>query len=141
MNYGRVVLAAAVATVVDLTYGGVMYGMALKSFFDGARNVFRAPDAVDQHLPAMIGGTLLAMLAATLIYAKGYQGRGGLGDGLRFGLLAGLLMAGYFCITGSATMNYGLRLAGIMAASSIPEWLLVGAAIGCLYRPVSSRNQ
>jgi hypothetical protein len=123
--------------VVDLAYGFFVYGMALGSFFTVAPGVFRPVDAVTAHLPAMFGGTLLAMVAATLIYAKGYEGKNGLGEGVRFGLLAGLLLAGYFAIAGSATMNYGLKLAAIMALASIPEWLLVGATIGLLYKPAA----
>ena len=138
MNYGRLVLAAVVAMVVDLIYGFAVYGKALEGFMAVAPGVFRPVDAVTQHLPAMFGGTLLGMLAATAIYAKGYEGKSGLGEGLRFGLLIAIFAAGYFNIAGSAVMNYGLKLAAIMSVAAVGEWLIVGATIGLLYKPATA---
>ena len=138
MNYGRLVLAAVVAMVVDLIYGYVVFGMALGSYIAVAPGVFRPLDAVTQHLPALFGGTLLGMLAATAIYAKGYEGKSGLGEGIRFGLLVAIFSAGYFNIAGSAVMNYGLKLAAINSAAGVGEWLIVGVVIGMLYKPAAA---
>ena len=138
MNYGRLVLAAVVAMVVDLIYGYVVFGMALGSFMAVAPGVFRPLDAVTQHLPAMFGGTLLGMLAATAIYAKGYEGKSGLAEGMRFGLLVAIFSAGYFNIAGSAVMNYGLKLAAVNSVAGVGEWLIVGATIGLLYKPAAA---
>jgi hypothetical protein len=135
MNYGRLVLAAVVAMIIDLIYGYAVYGMALGSFFAVAPGVFRPLDAVTQHLPALLGGTALGMLAATAIYAKGYEGKSGLAEGLRFGLLIAIFAAGYFNIANSAVMNYGLKLAAVMSVAAVGEWLIVGATIGLLYKP------
>ena len=138
MNYGRLVLAAVVAMVVDLIYGYVVFGMALGSFMTAAPGVFRPLDAVTQHLPAMLGGTLLGMLAATAIYAKGYEGKSGLAEGIRFGLLVAIFAAGYFNIAGSAVMNYGLKLAAVNSIAGVGEWIIVGATIGLLYKPAAA---
>ena len=138
MNYGRLVLAAVVAMVVDLIYGFAVFGMALGNVMSVAPGVYRPLDAVTQHLPAMFGGTLLGMLAATAIYAKGYEGKSGLGEGVRFGLLVAIFSAGYFVIAGSAVMNYGLKLAAIMSVAGVGEWIIVGATIGLLYKPAAA---
>ena len=138
MNYGRLVLAAVVAMVVDLIYGYLVFGMALGSSMAVAPGVFRPLDAVTQHLPALVGGTLLGMLAATAIFAKGYEGKSGLAEGLRFGLLIAIFSAGYFNIAGSAVMNYGLKLAAVNSVAGVGEWLIVGATIGLLYRPAAA---
>jgi hypothetical protein len=139
MNYGRLALAAVVATVVDLAYGFVVFGMVFSSVLTSApAGVFRTVEQTAARWPAAVGGTLIGMLAATFIYAKGYEGKSGLGEGLRFGLLIGLLEAGYFSIATSAVMNYGYKLAAIFAIANIPEWLLVGAVVGMLYRPAAA---
>ena len=139
MNYGRLVLAAVVATVVDLCYGYGVFGTALSSFLSAApAGVFRSVEQTSARWPALVGGTLIGMLAATFIYAKGYEGKSGLGEGLRFGLLIGLLEAGYFSIASSAVINYGYKMAAVFAIANIPEWLLVGAFIGMLYKPAGA---
>ena len=136
MNYGRLVLAAVVAMVVDLAYGFVVFGMALGNVFASApAGVFRPMEETMMRLPALIGGDLLGMLAAAAIYAKGYEGKGGIAEGVRFGLLVGIFSAGYFNIANSATINYGLKLAAVMSVAGIVEWLVVGVTIGLLYKP------
>ena len=138
MNYGRLVAAAIAATVVDLAYGFVVYGTALASYFATAPGVFRAADQTSAHLPALIGGIALGMLVASFIYAKGYEGKGGVVEGLRFGLVVGLFVAGYVNIAGSAIINYGLRIAGVLSVAGIGEWLIVGAVISLVYKPATA---
>jgi hypothetical protein len=113
--------------------------MALTSFFAPAAGVFRPASETVAHLPALIGGCLLGMIAATAIYAKGYEGRSGLMEGLRFGLLVSIFVAGYFNILGSATMNYGLKIAAVSSVAAVGEWLIVGAAIGLVYKPAPGK--
>ena len=76
MNYGRLALAAVVATVVDSVYG-FLSGTLLASEFDRYPYVFRPPEVGPSYLPLMFVGILLAMFAAAYIYAKGYEGGAG----------------------------------------------------------------
>ena len=138
MNYSRLVLAAVVATIVDLAYGFGVYGMALGNFFAAAPGVFRSMDAVTPRAQYLVAGTLLGMLAASYIYAKGYEGKSGAMEGVRFGILIAIFWAGYFSIANTATMNYGLKLAAVMSVAGVGEWILVGLAIGLVYKPAKA---
>ena len=133
MNYTRLALAAVVATVVDLIYGFVVYGTALASYFATVPGVFRPMDGVIARMPMLIGGTLLGMLAAAYIFAKGSEGRSGVQEGLRFGVVVAIFSAGYFSIANSAVMNFGLRLALVMSLAGLGEWIVVGIALGATY--------
>jgi hypothetical protein len=77
------------------------------------------------------------MFAVTCVYAKGYEGGNGLMEGLRFGLLIGLFDAGYFIGVDYGILNIGRRLAVMMALAGLVEWLVVGSAIGLIYRPAA----
>ena len=138
MNTTRLVLAALAATVVDGLYGFAVYGTAMARQFAGFPAVFRSADAGAAYLPAMFCGILIAMFAVSYIYAKGYEGRSGAVEGLRFGLLIGIFNAGYVVGTDYGILNIGRRLALQMAVAGLFEWLLVGATIGLVYkaRPV-----
>ena len=58
----------------------------------------------------MFAGILVAMIAAAFIYAKGYEGGAGVQEGVRFGALIGLFMAGSGSgITRSSTSAAGSR--------------------------------
>ncbi len=132
MNYGRLVAAAIVATIVDAIYGILIYGMALTKQFAMFPAVYRAPSDIG-YMPILFGGIFLAMLAATVIFAKGYEGGSGLGEGIRFGMLIGLVEVGYASIVGYAMTNIGGRLGLSMAIANFIEWIIAGAVIGVVY--------
>jgi hypothetical protein len=140
MNTTRLALAALAATVVDGVYGFVVYGNAMAGQFAAFPGVFRSAESGAAYLPAMFGGILVGMCAVTFIYAKGYEGRGGAVEGLRFGLLIAIFNAGYVIATDYGILNIGRHLAAAMALAGLGEWLLVGATIGLIYRPAAGAS-
>ena len=137
MNYTRLALAAVVATIVDIGYGYPVYGVMLSGEFAKYPGLFRPMEAVNGNLPFMFLGTLLAMFAVAYIYAKGYEGGAGAQEGMRLGLLIGVFSVGYIAIGNYAVMNIGRRLTGEMAIAGFVEWVVVGIAIGLVYKPVA----
>jgi hypothetical protein len=135
MNMGRLALAAVAATLVDGIYGFAVYGTAMASQFAVFPGVFRSAESGPAYLPMMFCGILVGMFAVTYIYAKGYEGGSGLMEGVRFGLLIAIFNAGYVIGTDYGILNIGRRLALSMALAGLGEWLLVGSAIGLVYRP------
>jgi len=138
MNYGRLALAAIVATVVDACYGFTVYGMLLAGEFGKYPGVYRSNEAGQAYLPLMFGGLLVAILVVTAIYAKGYEGGSGAAEGLRFGLMLGVFVFLAFGGVNYAVLNIGRRLALQAAVAGLVEWTLVGVAIGLVYRPSAS---
>jgi hypothetical protein len=86
-------------------------------------------------------GIFVAMLAASYIYAKGYDGGSGLAEGMRFGIVVGLLIVGYDVIVGYATMNLGPRHSGLMAVTALVEWVIAGVVIGLVYKPLAGATR
>ena len=139
MNYGRLVAAALAGTVVDAFYGILVYGMLLSGEFARFPAVYRPSTAPPVYLATMFVGVFVAMLFATAIYAKGYEGKGpGAAEGARFGIMAGLFVATFLCSVNYGTLNIGRRLTGLAWIAGVIEWTLVGAAIGAVYRPIAS---
>ena len=137
MNYGRLALAAIAAWVVDAVYGFVVYGTVLSSEFGRYPGVYR-PNAVGpSYLPVIFVGILLAMFVASYVYAKGYEGGSGIQEGMRFGVLMGLLVLGYSGIVNYAILNIGRRLAGSVAIAGLVEWTIAGIVIGAVYKPAA----
>jgi len=75
------------------------------------------------------------MVAVASIYAKGYEGGTGAGEGLRFGVLFGVFAVAFYASVSYATLNIGRRMALDLAVAGFIEWVLVGAAIGLAYKP------
>jgi hypothetical protein len=136
MNYTRIVVAAVVATVVDALYGFLVWGMVLNGEFARYPSVYR-PGGDLSALPLMLTGVLVAMLLASCIYAKGYERGTGLTEGLRFGALMGLFVGAYNAGVNYGTLRIGKRMALTYGVGWFGEWLLVGIAIGLVYRPAA----
>ena len=135
MNYGRLALAAVAAWLVDAVYGFVVYGNVLSSEFGRYPGIYR-PSSDTSHMPFLFAGILLAMFVASYMYAKGYEGGSGVQEGMRFGVLIGLLSVGYVGLVNYAVMNLGRRLAASMAIAGLVEWTVAGIVIGAVYKPL-----
>jgi hypothetical protein len=136
MNYTRIVIAAVVATVVDAVYGFLVWGRVLAGEFGRYPGIYRPGDDVSA-FPLMFAGIFVGLLFASVIYAKGYEGGGGLAEGVKFGAIMGLFLAAYFSGVNYGTMRIGKKMALTYAAGGFGEWLLVGTAIGLVYKPVA----
>ena len=137
MNYARIVIAAIAATVVDAVYGFVVWGQVLSGEFARYPGIYRANADQTAYLPLMFVGVLVGMLFAAWIYAKGYEGRSGFAEGMRFGAVMGLLFGAYMAGVNYGIMRIGKRMALTYGVGWFGEWLLVGLAIGLVYKPAA----
>ena len=134
MNYTRLALAAVAATVFDAIYGFLVYGMLLAPEFARYPAVYRANEAGQAYLPLMFGGLFIAIVAVSIIYAKGYEGGSGVAEGARFGLLLGVFVVMAFAGVNYAVLNIGRKLALMVAAAGFFEWLIIGIIVGLVYK-------
>ena len=141
MNYGRLAAAAVAATVADAVYGFLVYGTLLAGDFARYPAVFRSSDDGQAYLPLMFVCLLVAITAAAVIYAKGYEGGSGASEGARFGVLAGVLVTCVFSGVSYAILNIGRRLALYMAAAGFFEWAMIGLVIGLVYKPLAASKK
>ena len=137
MNVTRLALAAVAATVWDVVYGFLVYGMLLAPEFGRYPGVFRSNEDGMAFLPLMFVGVLIAIAVAAIIYAKGYEGGSPVTEGVRFGLLLGLFVAFAFAGVNYAVLNIGRKLAVMTAAAGFFEWFGVGTIVGLVYRPAA----
>ena len=141
MNYARLVLAAVAATVFDAVYGFLVYGMLIAPEFAKYPGVYRSNEAGQAFLPLMFGGVFIAIVAAAIIYAKGYEGGSGLAEGVRFGFLLGVFVVFAFAGVNYAVLIINKKLAVMAAAAGFVEWLGVGTIIGLVYKPAAGSRR
>jgi hypothetical protein len=132
MTYVRFVLAVIAATIADFGYGFVVYGNLLTSSFLAQTGIYRSAEAQMANMPIGAGGIVLAMMAATLLFASGGHRRG-MADGAAFGLRLAMFVIGAVVIVNFATLNITAGHAAMMAVAALGEWLVVGVVIGAVY--------
>jgi hypothetical protein len=86
------------------------------------------------HMPVAMAEIFVSMFVLAVLYALAYQGGSGLMEGARFGALIGLFAICAFVLHNYANLNIGLKLALQQSVAYFLEWLVVGIAIGLIYR-------
>lgn len=94
MNLKKLAIASGAAFVAYSALAYVIHNVVLVGDYLEVASSLRAPEEFLQRLPLLYLGNLVFAAAATLIYAHGYEpGKNWVGQGLRFGLILGTLMA------------------------------------------------
>src|SRR5262249_32195512 len=107
MNIGRVIAAAVAGLVVFFVYGFAVNGTLIREDYRQYALVYRSADTLAVYAPAGLVGTLIAMLALAMMYAKGYEGGNGAAEGARFGILIGIFVACTHVVDNFVTLNIG----------------------------------
>jgi hypothetical protein len=89
-------------------------------------------------MPLMLVAQVSFAALLTLVYTKGYErGKGGLGQGFRFGVLMGLFLMLPYSLMHYAVYPYPASLILNWFIGGFAETILAGLVIGALYRPAS----
>ncbi len=137
MNLGRVAVAAVVAWVVYLGVSYVVSTTLLADLYAQHARVFR-PEA-DVNLAVGFGATLVGFFAFAYAYAKGYEGGSGVQEGLRFGVVVGLMLVCFSVVWNYVVLPVSGRLAVAWIVDTLLEMAVYGVVVGAIYRPVSRR--
>ena len=138
MNFGRVAAAALVAWVVYLGVSPLVNNVLLADLYAQHARVFR-PQA-EMNVAFGLAAALAGFFVFAYAYAKGYEGGAGVVEGLRFGVVVGLLLAAF-----SVAWNYVvLPVSGALAAAwivdVIVEMAIFGMVVGLVYKPRGGRK-
>jgi hypothetical protein len=134
MNFPRVAMAALAAWIVYLGVSYLVHGLLLT-------NVYRQHTAMrpagDQMaiLPIAFAFSLLGFFAFSYAYAKGYEGSGGTQEGLRFGVLVGILICTFSVVFEYMVWPVSGTLLVAWIVDYIVEFAIYGVIVGIVYKP------
>ena len=137
MNYARLALAALGATVAYFAYGFVMFAAwpSMKTEFLKYPNVYRPRAELMQMMPYGMIAILIGIVVVAILYAKTYRAGGGIGSGATLGALIGTFSVCTFVIHNYVNLKIGLTLTLYQSIAYFIQWVIVGAAIGLIYKP------
>ncbi len=136
MNFMRVGLAALAAWVLYLALGFLVHGVMLADMWAllQSEGVARGSVNADAIMPLGFALALPGMLAFAYTYAKGYEGGPGLQEGLRFGVLVGLMLVAFGLTWNYVTFPLPLQYLTSTAAATVIEFAALGMVVGLIYR-------
>ena len=137
MNIVRIFLAAVGGFAVYFLVGGLSFALSsMKNEFLKYPAVYRSAESIKTVMPAGMAAMFIAMVALAVLYAMLYRGHSGLLEGARFGALIAIFSICSFVIHNFVNLNIGMRLTVQQSIAYSVEWLLVGVAIGLIYKPL-----
>jgi hypothetical protein len=137
VNYTRIALASLGAVVAYFAYGFAVMGAlpGLKTEFKKYPNVYRSQDAMMKVMGYGVIAILISIVVAAVLYARIYPAGGGIASGVYFGALIGIFMICTFVIHNYVNLNIGVALTLYQGITYFIQWVIVGAAIGLIYKP------
>jgi hypothetical protein len=138
MNFGRLSAAALVTWLAHLALSAMVWGTVLPDLFRLNASVLRPPS--DMNLVVGYGASLAGFFVFAYAYAKGYEGGTGLVEGVRFGVVIGLLLAAFSGTWAYVMMPISGGFALAIVVDGIVEMAVYGAIVGLIYRPVAGRR-
>ena len=136
MNMKRWVRAGVAAFAVMFVLDMTAHGKLLMGLYQQTASVWRGHGASHEMMWLMTLGQLLFGLVFAWIYTKGYEaGKPGLGQGLRYGFLIGLLSSISYISVWYVVLPIPFVLAAGWVASMLVDCLGAGAVVGLIYRP------
>lgn len=138
MNFARVAASAVVAWIVHLGLTTLVWSTLLPDVAGQNASLLRPP--VEMNLTLGFAVSLLGFFVFAYAYAKGYEGGPGAVEGLRFGVIVGLLLACFSAVWSYVMMPISGSFAAAMIVDAIVEMAVFGVVVGLIYKPHASRK-
>jgi hypothetical protein len=137
VNYARIALASLGAAVAYFVFGFVVFAAlpAMKTEFMKYPNVYRSRESMMKIMPFGMVAILISIVVVAVLYAKNYPAGGGIASGTYLGALIGIFSVCTFVIHNYVNLNIGLALTLYQGIAYFIQWVIVGAAIGLIYKP------
>lgn len=137
MNYARIALASLGALVAYFVFGFIMFAAlpAMKSEFMKYPGVYRSREGMMKAMPYNMVAILVSIVVVAVLYAKIYPIGGGIAPGIYLGALIGIFSVCTYAIHNYVNLNIGLALTLYEGITYFIQWVVVGAAIGFIYKP------
>jgi hypothetical protein len=137
MNYAHIAYASLGATVAYFVYGFAMFAAwpSMKTEFKKYPNVYRPETEMMKVMPYGMVAILIGIVVVAILYARIYPTGGGIASGASLGVLIGIFLVCMFAIHNYVNLNIGLKLTVYQSIAYFIQWVIVGAAIGLIYKP------
>jgi hypothetical protein len=137
VNYARIALASLGAAAAYFVFGFVILAAlpAMKSEFMKYPDVYRSREGMMKVMPYGMIAILVSIVVVAVLYARIYSLGGGIASGIYLGALIGIFSVCAYAIHNYVNLNIGLALTLYEGITYFIQWVIVGAAIGLIYKP------
>ncbi|MCA1560426.1 MAG: hypothetical protein LC753_04955 [Acidobacteria bacterium] len=138
MNFPRVALGAVAVWILSFGFGFLVHAVLLEEVYLQHMPMLRPQAQASAIMPVAYGFSLIGFLAFSYAYAKGYEGGNGLQEGLRFGVLVGIMLSTFGAIWEYMVWPASTRLLAAWLIDFIVEFAVYGMVVGLIYKPTGA---
>ena len=135
MNVKRFILSFLAVFVFIFLFEGLFHGKLLHDLYAQTQSLWRTEQEMNAYFHWLVLGHVIIALFFSLIFVKCCQSSG-IGPGLGFGLLMGLLSWGETLIT-YTVQPLPPKLVMMWLINGLVEFGIAGIVLGAIYRPRS----
>jgi hypothetical protein len=137
VNFLRLALASLGATIAYFAFGFGLFAAlpGMKTEFMKYPNVYRSEKDMMKVMPFGMVAILISIVVVDVVYAMINPAGGGIVTGAYLGALIGLFSVCTFVIHNYVNLNIGLALTLYQGIAYFIQWVVVGIAIGLIYKP------
>ena len=136
MNTKRWLLASVAAFIVIFALELVINGILLSDLYKQTASVWRPEPEIMRMMWLMWLSYAIAAPVFAFVYTKGYEAaKGGVGQGVRYGLYMGLFLAASIGLGFYAVLPVPGILAVYWFIGGVFEYMVAGAVVGAIYKP------
>ena len=130
----KFLLGSLAVFLVCSTLNFVIHGVLLQSTYQQTPQLLRGEQDAQQHFPFMLLSFLVFSLAFVWIYARGVESRPWIGQGLRYGLAAWLIVSVTRYLTYFAIQPWPGSVVAMQIGLELVMMLLLGILVATFYR-------
>jgi hypothetical protein len=134
----RFIIAFIAAYIFMFVWGWLLNGVLFKDIYAQTPNLWRSQSEMMSLFHWILIGQGLVILAFVMIYASGFAG-GGMIAGIRLGILLEIAAIG-MRLAIYAVQPFPGKLIVYGSVSGLIEMVIVGAIVGAIYKPASTRT-
>ncbi len=116
----------------------IIHGVILSSWYMETPQYWRPDQEMMGLMHWMYVGYAIFALVFTLIYSKGYEGKPGLGEGIRFGFWVGILLHLPKMFILHAVYPYPGKILVTWMVGGLVESIILGAIVAMIYKSSQS---
>lgn len=136
MNTKRWLLASVAAFIVIFALEFVINGVLLSDLYKQTASVWRPEAEIMGMMWLMSLSYAMSALLFVFVYTKGYEAaKGGIGQGVRYGLYMGLFLVASISLGFYAVLPIPGILAVYWFIGGVFEYMVAGAVVGVIYKP------
>ena len=140
LNVKQWAIASVAAFVAMAVIEFLVHGVMLSSWYMEYPSYWRTQEQMMSKMPWMYAGYLFFAGLFSYIYTRGYEGKSGVGEGMRYGMLVGALIGIPKMFIDHAVFYYPGKIVVGWGVSMLVMCTILGMVVGLIYKGSASKT-